>query len=221
MADDAREITELPMFPLGSVLFPSGVLPLHIFEPRYQQLLNHVLEADRRFGVVLITRGSEVGGGEQRADIGTIAHVENHQRFDDGRAAVVATGLTRLEVLEWLDDDPYPRARVRELPIDDVGPLDRESIEQARSSFESLVALGTRLGRLESVPEADWVEDLQSSVGLEAASWQLANRAPCSALDQYSILAAPTRAARVRLIDSLLADVRADLELMGELGDSL
>lgn len=220
MADAESEITELPMFPLGSVLFPAGVLPLHIFEQRYQQLLNHVLEGDRRFGVVLITRGSEVGGGELRTDIGTIAHVDDHQRFDDGRAAVVSTGVSRLEVVEWLEDDPYPRARVRELPIDDVGPLDREAIEQARSSFDGLVELGNRLGRLESVPAADWIEDLQSSDGLEASSWQLANRAPCTALDQYSILAAPTRAARVALIDSLLRDVRTDLELMGGLGDS-
>ena len=52
------ELIELPMFPLGSVLLPGGVLPLHIFEVRYQQLLNHALETDRRFGVVLITRGS-------------------------------------------------------------------------------------------------------------------------------------------------------------------
>ena len=56
------DVVEMPMFPLGSVLFPSGVLPLHIFEIRYQQLLNHALESDRRFGVVLISRGSEVGG---------------------------------------------------------------------------------------------------------------------------------------------------------------
>ena len=92
------ELIELPMFPLGSVLLPGGVLPLHIFEVRYQQLLNHALETDRRFGVVLITRGSEVGGGEVRTDIGTIAHIDEYQRFDDGRAAVVSHGTGRFEV---------------------------------------------------------------------------------------------------------------------------
>ena len=109
------EVIEVPMFPLGSVLFPGGLLPLHIFEIRYQQLLNHALESDRRFGVVLISRGSEVGGGETRTDVGTLAVIDDHQRFDDGRAAVVCHGTSRFEVVEWLEDDPYPRARVREL----------------------------------------------------------------------------------------------------------
>ena len=54
-----NQIFEIPLFPLGSVLFPGGFLPLHIFETRYQQLLNKALETDRRFGVVLISRGSD------------------------------------------------------------------------------------------------------------------------------------------------------------------
>ena len=76
---------QMPMFPLGGVLMPGGTLPLHIFEPRYQQLLIDALEGDRCFGVVLISRGSEVGGGEVRNSVGTIAHIDDYQRFDDGR----------------------------------------------------------------------------------------------------------------------------------------
>lgn len=211
---------EMPMFPLGSVLFPDGVLPLHIFEIRYQQLLNHVLEGDRRFGVVLISRGSEVGGGDLRNDIGTIAHIDEHHRFDDGRAAVVSSGVGRLQVVEWLDDAPYPRALVRELAPEPVGEHDSALVALARSSFDELVAVGRRLGRIESVPEAEWIMDLSSASGLDAASWQLANRAPCSALDRYSVLAAATRQARLERIDELLREVRTDLELMGELGDT-
>ncbi|MET1002223.1 MAG: LON peptidase substrate-binding domain-containing protein, partial [Acidimicrobiia bacterium] len=51
------------MFPLGSVLFPHALLPLHVFEPRYRVMMRHCLEGDKEFGVVLIERGSEVGGG--------------------------------------------------------------------------------------------------------------------------------------------------------------
>lgn len=210
----AGETVEMPMFPLGSVLLPGGVLPLHIFEIRYQQLLNTVLETDRRFGVVLISRGSEVGGGEHRTDIGTIAHVDEHQRFDDGRAAVVSSGTARLQVVEWLDDDPYPRAMVRELAVEPDTAADRLLLAAAQQRFDDLVALAARLRPIESVPDAVWEDDL------EAATWQLANRAPCSALDKYSILAAPTRADRLALIESLLADVATDLELMGNLDDS-
>ncbi len=211
MVESSSEPIEMPMFPLGSVLFPGGVLPLHIFEVRYQQLLNRVLETDRRFGVVLISRGSEVGGGEIRTDIGTIAHVDDHQRHDDGRAAVVASGISRLEVVEWLDDAPYPRAMVQELAVESPGDADRELIRDARQRFDDLVELGTRLRRLQSVPETVWADEVES------ASWQLANRTPCATLDQYGILAAPCRGDRLRLIRSRLDDLYSDLELMGNL----
>jgi len=213
VTEQDEAVIEMPMFPLGSVLFPQGALPLHIFEPRYQQLLNHALESDRRFGTVLITRGSEVGGGEERTPIGTVVHIDEHQRFDDGRAAVISTGRQRLEVVEWLEDDPYPRAMVRELPEEIVIAEHRELFATARQSFDNLLDLGHRLGRLDSVPGSEWETDI------EQASWQLAARSPCTALDQYSILSAPTRAARLAKINELLLEVYADLELMGRLDD--
>lgn len=211
---ESGQVVEMPMFPLGSVLFPRGALPLHIFEPRYQQLLNHALESDRRFGVVLITRGSEVGGGEERASIGTAAHIDEHQRFDDGRAAVISTGGARFEVIEWLQDDPYPRAMVQELPTEVVIAEHRDLFATARQRFDDLITLGHELGRLESAPESTWESDI------EQASWQLAGRSPCTALDQYSILAAPSRAERLIKIDELLTEVYNDLELMGRLDNS-
>ncbi|MGZ4700329.1 MAG: LON peptidase substrate-binding domain-containing protein, partial [Ilumatobacteraceae bacterium] len=66
----------VPMFPLGTVLLPGVVLPLHVFEPRYQQLVRDCLDAsEHEFGVVLIDRGSEVGGGDSRLPIGVIARL--------------------------------------------------------------------------------------------------------------------------------------------------
>lgn len=208
------EIREMPMFPLGSVLFPQGVLPLHIFEQRYQQLLNHALETDRKFGVVLISRGSEVGGGETRNSIGTVAVIDEHQRFDDGRAAVVSTGTSRIEVVEWLDDDPFPKAMVRELDVEPVTDEHGELLTQAKTTFTDLLALGQRLGRLDQVPDSTWEDDV------ERATWQLAGRSPCTALDQYTVLAAPTRSDRVRRIVELLQDVTTDLEMMGRLDNT-
>lgn len=208
------DVIEVPMFPLGSVLFPGGLLPLHIFEIRYQQLLNHALETDRQFGVVLISRGSEVGGGEVRTDIGTMAYIDEYQRFDDGRAAVVSRGTSRFQVVDWLDDNPYPRALVRELEVEPEGRNDRDLLRVARDRFDALVELGQRLGRLESAPEAEWLSDLDD------ATWQLAGRSPCTALDQYTILSAPNRAERLERIDHLLTEVYNDLELMGGLDSS-
>ena len=63
------------MFPLGSVLLPSMVLPLHVFEPRYRALVRDVLDGDGEFGVCLISRGHEVGGDDVRTDVGTVARV--------------------------------------------------------------------------------------------------------------------------------------------------
>jgi uncharacterized protein len=106
----------LPMFPLGSVLLPGMLLPLHVFEPRYRALVDHVLQGDGRFGVVLIERGHEVGGGDQRSDVGTVAEVVRTEVLPDGRWALLVAGRERIRVDRWLDDDPYPRAEVHAWP---------------------------------------------------------------------------------------------------------
>ena len=73
------ESQPMPMFPLGTVLFPHALLPLRVFEPRYRLMTQRVLGADSEFGVVLIERGSEVGGGDTRFGIGTIALIVRAQ----------------------------------------------------------------------------------------------------------------------------------------------
>ena len=98
----------MPMFPLGTVLLPGVVLPLHVFEPRYQQLVRDCLEASHaEFGVVLIDRGSEVGGGDVRSDVGVVARVLQVAAMDAGRFAVISVGTRRIRITQWLEDDPY------------------------------------------------------------------------------------------------------------------
>src|SRR3546814_2588594 len=135
----------MPMFPLGSVLFPSLVLPLHVFEPRYRALVRDVLDGDGEFGVCLIERGAEVGGGDVRTDIGTVARVHEARELPDGRWALVAVGERRIVVERWLPDDPYPRADVRDLPdptpsIAEVALLPDE-IGRATSELQSLMRI--------------------------------------------------------------------------------
>ena len=86
------------MFPLGAVLFPSMVLPLHVFEPRYRALTRDCLAGDRRFGVVLIERGSEVGGGDVRFSVGTAAQIVEAAELPDGRFALGTVGVQRVRV---------------------------------------------------------------------------------------------------------------------------
>lgn len=209
--DPQNEPRECRMFPLGSVLVPHAPLPLHIFEPRYQQLLNESLEDDRTFGVVLISRGWEVGGGEARTDIGTLAHIDDYNRFDDGRAAVVATGRSRIEVVEWLADDPYPRAMVIDRP-DQPSPDDEDrAFNGALASLDALLQTALRLQRIEAIPELEWPDDLGD------ATWRLAGLAPIAVIDRQRILTADSNSERLRLLDETLRAMREDLELMEQL----
>src|SRR5690349_8245766 len=105
----------LPMFPLGSVLFPAMPLPLRVFEDRYLSMLAHVLQEEPpEFGVVLIERGQEVGGGDVRFDIGTVARISDLD-VTDSAVGLVALGGARFAVDGWLDDDPFPQAEIRML----------------------------------------------------------------------------------------------------------
>jgi Lon protease-like protein len=119
----------LGMFPLSTVLFPRADLPLHVFEDRYRTMVADCLGGDREFGVVLITRGSEVGGGDQRVDVGTVARIEQVVDVGEGRMLVTARGLGRVRVRHWLPDDPYPRAEVDDLPVEPDGDLTLGSAE--------------------------------------------------------------------------------------------
>lgn len=112
----------LPMFPLGSVTFPGQLLPLQVFEERYRELVRDCLLGDRRFGTVLIERGSEVGGGDLRSDIGTSVTIAEAEPIGEDRWRLIGVGTGRLRVVEWLPDDPYPCAMVTafvDAPADD------------------------------------------------------------------------------------------------------
>ena len=102
------------MFPLSAVLFPHASMPLHVFEPRYRELMRDCLAGDARFGIVLIERGSEVGGGDERSALGTRGVITEAAELPDGRWVLEIEGEALIEVEEWLPDDPYPVALVRE-----------------------------------------------------------------------------------------------------------
>src|ERR1700677_1959117 len=119
--------TRLPMFPLSAVLFPHARMPLHVFEPRYRQLMQDCLAGDARFGIVLIARGSEVGGGDERSALGTRGVITEAAELPDGRWVLEVEGEALIQVEEWLPDDPYPVALVRavtpERRAEDAAPL--------------------------------------------------------------------------------------------------
>ena len=107
----------IPVFPLSSVLVPGLVLPLHIFEPRYRQLIADIqgmADDDRGFGVVAIREGHEVGTDGARAlhQVGTFASLREATTLPDGRSDIVTVGTQRFRILELVDGQPYAQARV-------------------------------------------------------------------------------------------------------------
>lgn len=149
----------LPIFPLGAVLFPGLVLPLHVFEERYRRLMGDVLagEEPHRFGVVSIEFGHEVGPGAARrlAAVGCIAEIRDVQEHEDGRYDVVTTGGTRFRVEDVDDSPPYPRADVTMLPEKD-GPGAETAVAPVTRLFrrycDRLVEHGAEITDLDELP---------------------------------------------------------------------
>lgn len=199
----------LPMFPLGQVLLPTSGMPLHVFEPRYRQLVVDCLAGDSEppeLGTALIERGHEVGGGDVRASVGVLAHMLAVQALDDGRYAFVAAGVRRIRITGWLDDDPYPRAEVEEWPDPDAAdPTLVARLDTARSRAGDVVRLMVESGVVaEATP---LVSDDRPDAGL----FQLAAQLPVGPADRLALLVAPSVRDRFDRFDAVLDDVAAML----------
>jgi Lon protease-like protein len=174
----------MPMFPLSSVLFPYMPLRLRVFEERYLMMLAELLKnEDAQFGVVLIERGWEVGGGEQRFDLGTIAEI-TQLGAQEGFVGLVAQGGRRFDVTQWLKDAPHPRAEISE-----IADLEWDiGLWQLREETEHLVR--RTLAVASEFAGNVWPADIELSPDPAAAAWQLAAIAPLNALDQVRLLRA-------------------------------
>jgi len=137
----ARDLEELPLFPLNTVLFPYASIQLHVFEDRYRDMIRLCLQEDRPFGVVLIRSGPEVGGLADPYLVGTACRIERVQTYEDGRMDVHVIGERRFRIRDLDDDRPYLVGYVEpviEHEIDD-GSRAEELLSRARSEFEMLI----------------------------------------------------------------------------------
>jgi Lon protease-like protein len=196
------------MFPLGTVLFPHSQLPLHIFETRYRALARDCLAADARFGIVLIERGSEVGGGDQRVAVGTLASMSQATELHDGRWLLVATGMERIRIIECLSDAPYPLALVEQWP-EEGEPVATSVLRKAEQCVRRTRGLLAESGASPALSaEAVFHDDTR------IASWQLCAEAPVSAFDAQRLLSSPGSATRIELLSELAGAVEDDLRRM-------
>ena len=196
---------QIPVFPLGTVLVPYGLLTLHIFEQRYRALMRDLLgeeprsassietrEAEPGMGIVLIERGHEVGGGEQRSTLGTLACIPQVEWFPDGRVLAIAVGKRRFAVVRWLPDDPYPLAEVEELPSERWEPRWEEPLRLAEREVRRAVALAGEIGEAAAFPSL--------SADPVVASWQLCAAVPVGPFDRQRLLASNDVGQRLALL---------------------
>jgi Lon protease-like protein len=197
----------MPMFPLGSPLLPGVVLPLHVFEPRYRQLVQDCLDdPDHEFGVVLIERGFEVGGGDVRCDVGTVARMLQVAELGDGRFALVTIGTRRIKVNAWVPDDPYPLADVDDWPDDETADSDLgERTAEVGHRVRRLNALAAELGGTQADAAYELSDDLL------VASYHLCAVAPIGPADRQRLLCATGPSDRIELLNMVLDDVEPAL----------
>lgn len=200
------------MFPLQSALLPGETLPLRIFEPRYTRLVRDCLAApEPAFGVVLISRGLEVGGGDIRSDVGTLARITECADLGAGQYQVLASLGDRIRVTRWLPDDPYPVAEVEDWP-DQPGPaVPPERIGEVVDRILRLFRLvaDSHGGRLR--PDALAV-DAQTADDPSRHIYALAARVPMGQADRYAVLAAPTLSERIDALIDAIETVTAMVE---------
>lgn len=202
------------MFPLESALLPGEILPLRIFEPRYTALVQDCMGSQNpRFGVVLISRGREVGGGDARSDIGVVATITDYAAADSGRYVLRCRIGDRIRVREWLPDDPYPRARVEIWP-DESGPPVTAAL--FRDVEDRVLALFERIAAVQGVQLPDRAElfDYPGAEPRDNAKllYALATRVPMGPADRYAVLAAPSAADRLAALLEAVDSVTAVIE---------
>lgn len=203
---------ELAMFPLGMVVFPHQTAGLCVFEPRYHRLLADV-ENEQRFGTCLIERGSEVGGRDERSFVGTLLEILGTHRLANGQILVVVEGVECFEVVNWLDDAPYPRAIVAQRCCDEV-PIESGLLKSTESAVRALRAL-------QSEVFADQCLQRDCSMDDDPAvrSWQLCALTPMSLLDQFKVLGLSNPNDRLRLVAEICCERYGDYQRMLAIDD--
>ena len=193
------------MFPLSRPLMPGMPLPLRLFEPRYLAMLEAVLVREPAdFGVVLIERGTEAGGGETRFDIGTMARVA--QVAPDGETFVmIAHGSSRFTVDRWLPDDPFPQAEVELVP--DLVWDDELDV----ALFAAEDAIRSDLVRASELVDLEYAPDTPLGDDPVERSWQLAGISLLGELDQLELLRATSVG---QLLEQTVEASAAALELL-------
>ncbi len=195
---------ELPLFPLSTVLYPGLPIPLHVFEERYREMFARILDGDRRFGVVAIVEGLEVGGSPTYHPVGCLAEVREVRPYPDGRLDVVGQGLTRFEIGGVVQSGPYIVAEVTTLP-EEAGEDAERHARRAGQLFTRYVSALLKLA-------GEDAGELEVPADPVPASYFVAAGLQVDLADKQRLLVARTAAERLQAATSLLRRELALLE---------
>ena len=201
----------IPMFPLSLVLFPGQILPLHVFEDRYRTMVEEIIDKDREFGVVLIERGSEIGGGDTRKSVGTLAEIIDSEKSNDGRWLIITKGTKRIETSRWLEDSPYPRAEVSFLDEEEFLSGDTEDWHKIVTHMRRVLAILSELG--------DDVAPISINISEDphVGSFQMSSILPITPFDSQKLLEVDSVSKRCTLLKKFLTNLEetANSRLLG------
>jgi Lon protease-like protein len=200
---------ELPIFPLPIVLFPGAPQPLHIFEPRYRQLLQDCLAADRRFGIAYVAPDPAPGADPTPSpgDVGCVALIRSHQPLPDGRSNVLTLGERRFVLRRWIAGArPYRVAEIEEFDDDQSDAAEVATLAaDVREGFERLArALGVLTERED--------EEIELPGDPQLLSFHVAAALELDAPAKQALQAIRSTSARLRQLATVLGPVAADAE---------
>ncbi len=161
---------DIPLFPLHVVLFPEMPLPLHIFEPRYRELVLRCREENSPFGITLIQSGAEIGAEAVPRQVGTLARIAQFEELPDGRMNILAFGEGRFRITRTFHDKPYLSASVEPIAEEpaEASALQADYDRVARlfrTYLETLFAMsGRTLSTLQLPPDPEFLSFAVASV---------------------------------------------------------
>ena len=197
----------LPIFPLNTVLFPRGVLPLRVFETRYVDMVRDCMKTSAPFGVVAIRAGNEVGTPAEPYDVGTLAHIIACDVEDLGVLLLHTQGGERFRIIEKRTQrNQLIEARIAPLPVDDPGHTG-ESLTLCAKVLQVVIdELHRRAGDL---PDADFINPFTEPHALDSPTW-VANRwsemLPIALEDKQELLELTDAGLRLQRVQTYLQE---------------
>ena len=198
-------MNSLPMFPLGTVIFPDQRLALRVFEDRYLKLVEDIASSESIFGSCLIEKGHEVGGGDTRFSTGTLCEVVQSRKISVDQLDVQVLGVQKIFIKEWLPEMTYPVANVSQIEEKIRKKFNASLMTKIIYELQKCYSLIYHLQKIDSKPpEQSQFESL--------SLYQLCDLSPLGQMNRYKLLECESEQQRGILLLEMVTDEKETLE---------